>query len=259
MPIPKRFIHEINAHLIGNIIQVPDYPLILAIMGKPGTGKTWQLRKHLENLGVSIYSVSSADLESDRAGAPAKLLKTQYLEASIKLGKLEPVALVIDDIDTTVGEWEKNTGTVNHQGILAFLMHLADNPCFIEGIGQVNRVPVFVTGNCFELLYEPLCRPERTARFDWEPTLEERISIISTIFNVETDIAKKINDLYPEKPIAFFSEKYARHNRLFLGEKCSNTMLHNILANESIKNTLLNKYIMHCAKADWLSLLSKEE
>lgn len=166
MTISKRFTEKINAHLMGNLLCIDNYPLIMAIIGKPGMGKTWQLRKHLEGLGIEIFSISSADIESERAGAPAKLLKEKYVNASISMLKGTPAALVIDDIDTTVGEWEQNTGTVNHQGILAFLMHIADNPYYIEGIGKVERVPVFFTGNKFELLYEPLRRPGRMIKFD---------------------------------------------------------------------------------------------
>ena len=166
MVIPERFKRQIETHLLGNILEIDKYPLILAIVGKPGMGKTLQLRKYLEILGINAFSISSSDLESEVAGAPAKLLKTQYVEASINISRKNPSALVIDDIDTTVGEWKQNTGTVNHQGILAFLMHIADNPCHIEGLGNVNRVPVFFTGNNFELLYEPLRRPGRTLRFE---------------------------------------------------------------------------------------------
>ena len=259
MSIPQRFVDQINAHLMGNYLQIENYPLILAIMGKPGTGKTWQLRTLLCNYAIEIYSISSADLESDKAGQPAKLLKTKYVDASLMIKNKKKAALVIDDIDTTVGEWENNTGTVNHQSILAFLMHLADNPYYIEEIGSVNRVPIFITGNQFERLYEPLRRPERTTRFDWEPSLEEKESIIASVFKVDIDTAKKINNLFPEESIAFFSEKYAHYNRLFLAKKCNAATLSRILSDEVFRNSLKNEYLEYCSKTDWLNEFLKRE
>ena len=55
MFIPERFKKQINTHLLGNMLDIDDYPLILAIMGRPGMGKTRQLRIHLEQLGVDVY------------------------------------------------------------------------------------------------------------------------------------------------------------------------------------------------------------
>ena len=45
----------------------------------------------------------------------------------------EPAAVIVDDFDTTVGEWEHSTTTVNHQQVLAQLMHLADSPTEAAG------------------------------------------------------------------------------------------------------------------------------
>ena len=61
-------------------------------------------------------------------------------------------------------------------------MNIADNPYYIENVGKVNRVPIFFTGNNFDLLYKPLVRNGRAIRFDWEPTREEKIAIIRSIF-----------------------------------------------------------------------------
>lgn len=166
--IPPSFSKMIDIHMLGNMLNLKHYPLILAIVGKPGMGKTFQLRHYLKTVGVEVFSISAADLESDRAGQPAKLLQQQYILASNNIKKNNPSVLLIDDIDTTLGEWKDHTGTVNHQNILAFLMHIADNPTYIESIGPVNRVPIFFTGNDLERLYKPLIRTGRANRFVWE-------------------------------------------------------------------------------------------
>lgn len=209
LAIPARFVHQVNTHLLGNLLDISDYPLIMWIVGRPGMGKTWQLRKHLELSGFEVFSVSAADLESKDAGEPAKLLQRRYLEAGRALANGTPASLVVDDIDTTVGEWETHTGTVNHEGILAFLMHIADRPTAIESVGTVKRVPVFFTGNDATRLYAPLVRHGRTVKFHWHPTREEKVVVISSILGVQTSQKEEVErlvDSYPDEPISFFSQ-----------------------------------------------------
>lgn len=262
MIISERFQKQVNAHLLGNMLHIENYPLILGVFGKPGMGKTFQLREHLNAIGVNVFSINSADLESERAGLPAKLLKEKYVYASTNVAKNIPSALVIDDIDTTVGEWKQNTGTVNHQGILAFLMHIADNPCYIEGIGNVNRIPIFFTGNNFELLYEPLRRPGRMLKFEWEPTRDEKIDIISSYLLSSTDaknIAENLINIYPEQPVSFFINLFSIKSLDVLAELASNAMLKQILISSDYKNMLYQKYINNYNNIDWEKELLNEE
>ena len=257
--IPKRFTNEVHAHLLGNYLRIPRYPLILAIMGKPGMGKTWQLRTYLKGRQVEIHSVSAADLESSVAGMPARVLRDQYVNAAMNIGHSKPSALIVDDIDTTVGEWSKNTGTVNHQHILALLMHLADSPEFIEGIGEVKRVPIFITGNNFDLLYEPLRRPERTARFDWVPDKSEMIDVVSSIFNIDKVRAKKLVSTYPEESVAFFADLFSSHNRIYLTEIIGNTEFSKVLSNEKYRCQIVSEYEKYTSNTNWLLELCRKE
>lgn len=254
--IPDRFIQQIDAHILGNMLNIDEYPLIMAIIGEPGMGKTYQLRKYLEAIGIDIVSVSAADLESDRAGEPAKLLQQKYIEASSSVSKHNPSIMLIDDVDTTLGEWKKNTGTVNHQDILAFLMHIADNPHYIENVGPVNRVPIFFTGNNFELLYKPLVRNGRAIRFDWEPSREEKIEIIRSIFSFEdSKKAEILVDAYPEKEISFFSNMLASESIARLAAIAKNVVFEYILTDKDYKNGLLDKYYKERQQIDWDSIL----
>ena len=59
MVIPERFIAMVDAHVLGNILDIPHYPLILAIVGRPGMGKTYQLRNYLNAVEISIFSINS--------------------------------------------------------------------------------------------------------------------------------------------------------------------------------------------------------
>ena len=216
--IPNRFQDEVRSHLVLNYAEHSHYPLILGIFGSPGNGKTFQLRSTLRNMGVSIRSISAADLESERAGEPGKLVVTTYVMAASEIARGDPAAIVIDDFDTTVGEWEHNTGTVNHQQVIAQVMHLADSPTQVEKIGTVRRVPIFLTGNDFSKLYPPLRRPGRMLSFFWSPDASEVESIVATILDfLPPAILKRLVAEYHTAPISFFTEIRVR----LLREACS--------------------------------------
>jgi hypothetical protein len=195
-----------------SLVNLPVHPVIMGIFGAPGEGKTFQLRTVLNNLAVQTVSISAADFESERAGVPGKNLLAAYVSASRSIKGKRPTCIVIDDVDTTVGEWENNTGTVNHQQVLAQLMHLADRPCDVENIGQIDRVPIFVTGNDFSKLYPPLRRPGRMTVLHWAPTPEERHGVVTHILNGLSD-RKTVAHLlasYPRHPVSFFAELRAQ-------------------------------------------------
>jgi hypothetical protein len=100
--IPERFQRKIDEHLVFNFVGSGSWPLVLGIFGRPGDGKSFQARKHLENRGVLAVSINAADLESDRAGQPGKLVLARYEDAGHRASEGVPAALIVDDFDTTV-------------------------------------------------------------------------------------------------------------------------------------------------------------
>ncbi len=205
--IPERFVEALDQHLVLNYADVHEWPLVLGVFGRPGDGKSFQIRTHLERRGVTPVSVNAADLESDRAGAPGKLVLDMYADAGHRIEEGTPAAVVVDDFDTTVGEWEHSTTTVNHQQVLAQLMHLADNPAEAGG-RRLRRVPVFITGNDLSKVYPPLRRPGRMRAFPWLPSDAERAEVVGAILSSVLD-PRDVSDLLrslPEAPIAFFSD-----------------------------------------------------
>jgi len=205
--IPDRFAHAVDQHLVFNFTGVDSWPLVLGIFGRPGDGKSFQLRRHLERRGVLPISISAADLESDRAGTPGKLLLDTYENAGHRIDEGTPAALIVDDFDTTVGEWAQSTTTVNHQQVLAQLMHLADSPTR-AGDRKLHRVPVVLTGNDLSKVYPPLRRPGRMRAFPWLPTEVERLEIVTGILGVlvpREELGFLVSDL-ADAPIAFFSD-----------------------------------------------------
>jgi len=138
---------------------------------------------------VEAVHMSAGELESPDAGDPARLIRLRYREAADiirKHGKL--AVLMINDIDAGAGRVDGGTQyTVNTQLVNATLMNIADNPTNVQLPGSYDseplpRVPIIVTGNDFGTLYAPLVRDGRMEKFYWEPNREDRLGIVSGIF-----------------------------------------------------------------------------
>lgn len=261
MYIPQRFIDEVDKHILGNMLKLPDFPLMLIINGAPGMGKTYQLRKYLKMVDVETCTMSAADMESYKAGEPANILLKTYIKASDKIKSGQPTVLVIDDIDLMLGEWAKNTGTVNHQTLLAFFMHIADNPETVEDRGdeiKVERVPIFLTGNYIEKMYGPLIRNGRANRFDWKP---DRIEMVKMLRNIDIlsngNIAEQLVDEYPEKSIAFFSAVIANLKAEALTDITKYVVYRHILTVPDYKENIKDKYEMKSQSISDADILNK--
>lgn len=202
-----RFFRQIQLHLVSCYQEVPQWPVILGIFGRSGDGKSAQLVASLQRCEVEIIRLNAADLESGLAGEPGKHLARTYATASLAIAKEIPTAVVVNDVDTTVGEWEMNTGTVNHQQVLAELMHIADRPVD-PGRNHPKRVPVFVTGNNLARLYPPLRRSGRMRSMSWRPTSEELLEVVEGLFcdvAPPADLAE-LASKFPNETLAFFAE-----------------------------------------------------
>lgn len=100
-------------------------------------------------------------------------------------------ALVINDLDAGVGRLVNTQCTVNNQIVVATLMNLCDNPTnvsvgeqWIQG-EKLSRVPIIVTGNDFTKLYAPLIRDGRMEKFYWQPSMKDRVQILTRMFRSE--------------------------------------------------------------------------
>lgn len=196
--IPERFQREVSLHIFKNYYANKERsfktPLILAISGAPGMGKTFQTEAVLNALHVNKFIISGAEFENENAGIPVKNLRNIYKNISddvfyktIKMG-----AIIIDDIDAALGQWGGLVQyTMNRQHLIKTLIDFADNPYLISAYDNddnlqeysTGRIPIIVTLNDETKMYEPLMRNGRTTIFPWIPQPEEIADILNRIFN----------------------------------------------------------------------------
>jgi hypothetical protein len=201
-----RFSRNVQLHLVANYLGVSSWSIILGIFGRTGDGKSSQLAKSLEVCKVTEVRINADELESGTAGDPARIITQRYTAASQAIASGIPTAIVIDDIDTTAGEWVNNTGTVNHQQLVAALMHIGDRPVD-RTRSWGRRVPVFVTGNSSGKLYAPLRRYGRMTLMVWRPDAAETCQVVAKMFpQISNAAVSRLVGEFPSEPLSFFSE-----------------------------------------------------
>ena len=183
--IPKEFKNRVILHIIKNYC-IPDrnIPLILTIQGPKGDGKSSQTREICSQLGAYVIPISGASISGAHEGDAVSELKNVYTYASyVRKQKKKLTVILIDDFDLSVASIFTNREyTVNTQLINGFLMNLADEPTKC-GYEHTYRIPLIFTGNNFTGLYKPLVRHGRMDFFDWKPTLDQKIQIVSAMYS----------------------------------------------------------------------------
>jgi ribulose bisphosphate carboxylase small subunit len=220
--IAPRFLNKLSVHITKNFLDLPNVkiPLILGIHGRKGEGKSFMCELVFKRMGIGVVYMSGGELESPDAGDPARLIRLRYREAgewSKVHGRM--AVLLINDVDAGLGRVDQYTQyTVNTQLVNATLMNIADTPTNVQLPGSYDqeptrRVPIILTGNDFSTLYAPLVRDGRMEKFYWEPDRDDRIGIVSSIFEVDQiarhDIEKLV-DTFPEQSIDFFGALRSR-------------------------------------------------
>ena len=215
MYIAERFEKEVLLHVFKNIsTQFENSPLILGIQGPPGEGKTYQLNKLFDKYNFKAVYISVGELESNNAGEPASLIRKKYIECAEYMEKGFLSALIINDIDTGIGNFGPLVQTtINTQQLIGQLMDLADRPNIIGSSISIKRVPIIFTGNDFNKLYGPLIREGRMINFEWIATIEEKTQMIRNVFPKldESDIIELYNSLLVHNNMISISISFFSH------------------------------------------------
>ncbi|GAB4155911.1 MAG: hypothetical protein Fur0046_35830 [Cyanobacteria bacterium J069] len=233
--IPPKFLDRLAVHITKNFLALPNVkaPLILGIHGRKGEGKTFMCELVFKRMGLGAVYMSAGELESPDAGDPARLIRLRYREAgewSRTHGRM--AVLMINDVDAGIGRVDSSTQyTVNTQLVNATLMNIADNPTNVQLPGSYDaeptqRIPVIVTGNDFATLYAPLIRDGRMEKFFWDPTREDRLGIVTGIFEadgVPQSEVEALVDHFPDQATDFFG---AVRSRLY--DEQIRTLIHTI-------------------------------
>lgn len=248
--VPERFQNTVAAHLVMNVINVPNLrtPLILAIHGPAGEGKTEQCRWIFQEMGVKAEWLFAEEFESKDAGEPARTIKDKYKAASdfnleVK-GEYERrghsnrpyklCVLFINDIDQRIGRSDPLIQqTINTQLVNTALMEIADGPDEIDG-NKTCRVPIVITGNNLGVLHGPLRRDGRMEKFEWIPTAEEKVAIIRKIFPEQSlsddDIQRLVSEFSTSE-----SKRALYQDRIVLSISSFATIRYRLYKNEIIQ------------------------
>lgn len=204
-------------HLAKNHMHGQNPALMLAIQGRQGEGKTFQIRQVCSAANAYVIPVSGGSLSAGNGRSAGEKLQHIYVFASrirthlqSALGQPVMVVIVVDDFDLSVASVHGNIArTVDTQLLTGVLMNLADDP-YHCGRENTLRIPIILSGNNFTFLHGPLTRHGRMSFFEWAPGMAQRINIVRTLFSqaLSTDELAQIEAFllnYRHQPISFFS------------------------------------------------------
>lgn len=186
------------------------HPLILAVQGPPGDGKSYQTLKSLEESRFTVFRLSSSLLSGGLEGAPIERVKDLYQRAA-DYHAARPTALpalILEDFDMSSANQRGDARyTVNSQLLAGYLMNLADD-VETAGVNTTHRYPIFLTGNDFASLHGPLIRPGRVDFFTWQPDQDERAQVVQSLLSQYAILtpaeAGDLSARYKKLPISAF-------------------------------------------------------
>lgn len=179
MIIPPKFEARVLRHFIAASVR-DQHPLIMAIQGAPGSGKSFQLWHVLLRAGIVPIHNAAVALSGGYEGDSAAELKDLILRGT---RTTKPAAIVINDLDlSSAGQVMNATYTVNSQLLVGALMDYCDQANLMRKKSDGYRVPIFVTGNNLNRLPKPLTRPSRMDIYTWEPSPDEVSRIVHQMY-----------------------------------------------------------------------------
>lgn len=207
--IDTTFKNVVLTHITGNYMKNVNMPLLLAIQGYPGEGKTFQTLKICMESGIKICYISGSELSGNYEKDSILDLEENYIRAcNYFSSENTPCVIIIDDFHLSPASTKDGVGTtVNSQILTGFLMNLCDKAKNVEDY----RTPIILIGNSFKEVYEPLKRDGRMDFFTWEASLEQKNKIAHNLFKdllskKEILQIRKFVEAYKEQPVSFLKE-----------------------------------------------------
>ena len=197
-------------HLTKNHLPATNPALMLAIQGRAGEGKTFQIRTICSAAGAYIIPISGGSLSAgDGYSAADKVQSIYTFASSVRERTGAMTAVVIDDFDLSVASAMGNGGSLDAQFMTGVLMNLADDPYHCGNV-RTHRIPVILTGNNFTYLHGPLIRHGRMTFFEWAPTFEQRAKVVQAMFTgllMDEDLEDTQRLLWANRhqPLSFFA------------------------------------------------------
>lgn len=206
--LDKEFERKVLLHIITNSLQKNMSPCFLAIEGKMGEGKTVQTINTCFKHGIHPYYFSSSQLAGNLEGDSIKELEATY-NYLLEHDKEDSFSvIIIDDFHLSIASCAENISkTVNSQILTDYLMGIADTTKATPG----KKIPFILIANTFEQLYSPLTRDGRMKLFKWEPSKEQKRSLIYQMYNdilvegVSTEFEQFVKENINES-LSFFGE-----------------------------------------------------
>jgi SpoVK/Ycf46/Vps4 family AAA+-type ATPase len=204
--VPPRFVDEVAGHVLLNDLFPLAVPLMLAIIGPSGTGKSWQVREIGRQLGWHVVELDASSLAGEREGAVVRILHDAYLEAGEGHDGGSHSFMLIDDFDLSMASIRSHVETSQHSQLLtSALMELCDRPDRIRR-DLPRRVPIILTTNSLDAVYGPLIRYGRMHIFHWAPTPEELGAILERVFaGLPPVVRLAIVERFSGEGLAFFT------------------------------------------------------
>lgn len=234
--VPPRFQEWVLRHALASGLLV-GYPLILAIQGPPGDGKSYQTALTLKQAGFQLFRLSGSLLGGSWEGESVKQVQDLYKRAAEyeDSGQESKSALLLDDFDLSPANQRDGIRyTVNSQLLTGFLMNLADDVSMCQ-VNTSRRIPIFLTGNDFSSLHGPLVRPGRMDFFTWVPNEGERAHILLSaldpfVSGLNHDRLRQLCQKNPQLPISAFVAAAQRLSASRLYTKISSAPGHHVAA-----------------------------
>jgi AAA+ superfamily predicted ATPase len=205
--LPDRFIDAVAGHVLHNDLHPDIAPLMLAVIGPPGTGKSWQVREVARRHAWHVEELHASSLAGAQEGVVVRRLHDAYGRAADRLTDFAQSFVLLDDFDQCLVSIRSNVETSQHTQLLtSAFMELCDRPAGIRTI-HPERIPLIVTTNTLDAVHAPLIRYGRMHVFHWAPTATELAAILEWMLaGISPSVRRAVSRRFASHGLAFFKE-----------------------------------------------------